>query len=422
MRWLRALLDVDPSPVSDGAATVEDNPTRLDSYLACGVVPLSFTRPDGVQGHRSFALLQAAGGCRYGALLYLLPNGDPRRRPLRVPDQRAPLVAIHPERPVLPTRERPSSAIRVDLEFGRWHVAAALAAAQREPAMVRTARLVHRRATTGSGRARHGSNWRDDEFYLALTVEHTYLDPREPATYLGVAMDQEACIAWCVIDRASGAVRAAGIEHDLSNLAERWRDDRRVQMRRGRDPAHVRHRQRAQVRQAMHIVVKRLVELAGKHVAQVGIVDPTYLNRGGVRAPRGPGGAREPRTAAAREADALRRYRRATLIGGRLAATMAYTLPRVAVPRPLVLRGISPRDCPRCGHRTPKHEGGIGAPERCGQCDVVLDVAATAQVAAIRVPEALARRGQGGSPGAAASTPLPAPDPGLDDEDGSGVW
>jgi len=343
-----------------------------------GTRPLTFPRMDGVAHNRNAALVRASHDGRYYALLYLLPAGDPHARPLHTNERHGDHVALHASGGLVEgNRQRASLALLLPLECGRWHVATALEHAAQRPEMVRTAKLYHRPAhklATGGVRP--------EGFYLAVTLEFAAPEPRPVATHMGVSMDEQSRVGWAVHDPRDGRLLTAGTDESLMGLQERWRADRRMQQRSGRTPPRQHHRQATQVEHAAHILVNRLVAVAVEHGAQVAVEDVTYLRDRRAPVQRTAQGDREARTAAARQAGADQQYRRATLVGGALRAYLEQKLPRVGLPRPIVISGISPRDCHACDRRGAERD-------LCGFCGAPLDVANTARVTAARVAPTL---------------------------------
>jgi hypothetical protein len=127
------------------------------------------------------------------------------------------------------------------------------------------------------------------------------------------------------------------------------------------------------------------VAIAATHDAQIGLNDVTYL-RTTVRAlvPRDEAGRKEGRRPAWHDTIAERHYRQATLVGGKLLDILTYKLPRVGLPRPLSISGISPRDCASCGQRGSERD-------RCALCGAPLGVDNTAHITAARISGVLER-------------------------------
>jgi len=339
-----------------------------------GTRPLTFPRMDGVAHNRNAGLVRASHDGRYYALLYLLPAGDPHARPLHTNERRGDLVALHTSGGLVDgNRRRASSALLLPLECGRWHVATALEHAAQRPEMVRTAKLYHRpprKLVTGGVRP--------EGFYLAVALEFAAPEQRTIAAHMGVSMDEQSRVGWAVHDPSDGRLFAAGTDGSLMGLQERWRADRRMQQRAGRLPPRQHHRQATQVEHAAHILVNHLVAVAAEHGAQVAVEDVTYLRDRRAPVQRTVQGDRAARSAAARQAQADQQYRRATLVGGALRTYLEQKLPRVGLPRPLIISGISPRDCHACGRRGAERD-------LCGFCGAPLDVANTARITAARV-------------------------------------
>lgn len=366
-RRLRQLLTVVPGPDTLPHATQAN---RLTSFIATGTIPLSFPRADGAERRRNFSLLYADRHCRYSALVYLLPGDDPRRRPLQLPDDSGNITVVHPRQStVAGAGHRPSGALRLDLACGAWHVTTTLAPALAQPEMVRTARLIYRPGQ------RIGNRRRDEAYFLALTVAHQTPVEKLTRTYLGVVQTEDGIVGWAIVDPVDGKAIAVGKFDDLSGLREQWREDRRLQARAGRIPPRAHHIEAAQAKAATHRIANHLVDLADEHTAQVGVVDTTYLRRQLSVLPRERSGAQVARSPAYREEMAERNYRRMTLLSSSLAFMLSYKLPRRGLPRPLTIRGISPRECANCGVRGVQES-------RCTICGTLFDATNTALVAA----------------------------------------
>lgn len=368
------------------ARTPDDPPAprgqgRLDDLLHIGTRPLWFPRPDGPSGSRNFALLHSADD-KFYALLYLLPGGDTHARPLAVPpvgSKRGQLVALNKEGKTVGRSTRPSSALCLPLALGRWHEETALAEAISNPRLVRVAKLIHRPA-----HRRFGARV-PERFVLAVTIEQECPEPIPPTTYLGVGLDEQGLVAWCVQDRAGGPILARGAETGLVDLATRWREDRRMAMREGKLPPRAHHKQAEQVRHALHRLANHLVEVAQEHNALIGVQDTTYLRQQSVKAPIEEGGKAAPRSSAWHAQMAERNYRRAVQVSGELSRMLAYKLPRGGLLAPLSVSGISPRDCAACGARGSTHTA-------CGLCGAPLGVHNSAAVTLSRIPGILDRK------------------------------
>ena len=355
----------------------------LSKPLKTALRPLSFPRPDGAIRQRNFALLRTPDG-RYYAELYLLPKGDARARPRALPaDRRGTAVAVHPDRTVLPrdanTPGRKATSIVLPLACGEWHERT-LDLALARPEMVRTAALAYRpaRATV--------RGHRPARFTLSVTFAHEAPEPTVVATHMGVSIDREGRVAWAVVDPDDGRVVAEGLDERLTSLAPRWRDDRRIHQRAGRLPPRVHTLQKTQATHALHALCNGLVAVAVAHRAQLALQDIAYLRE---RRPRIERDAREqgsPRRSDARDALAEAQYRLTTLMSSAPARVLGYKLPLAALPSPLLIGGISPRDCAGCGGRGTTSD-------RCGLCGTDLGPGNTAVVVARRVADVLRRIG-----------------------------
>ncbi len=369
------LLDRDPDPQLPLPPPAG---RRLTSAMATGTRPLFFSRADGATRRRNFALLRTEWDNRFYALLYLLPNNDARAKPLVAPrERRGAWIAVHPSRALVETTPRPSCAVSLPLECGEWHVQTALRRALERPEMVRVARLIHRpERRAGKGRGH-------EQFFLAITFAFERPDQRPIRAHMGVAMDEESRVAWVVRDAESGQELACDVDETLCEVRERWMRARRPRMHTGHATSRAQHGQAEQVKEAVHVICNRLVAVAAAHDAQLGLQDVTHLRAKRVILPRDTSGRRVARTAAWHRAVADWRYRRMTLVGGKMREVLGYKLPREGLPRPLSVGGISPRDCAACGRR-----GTEG--DQCAFCGAVLDIRNAARVVTDRVPAVLA--------------------------------
>jgi len=369
------LLDRDPDPRRQPSPSTR---RRLTSSMATGTRPLYFSRADGATRRRNFALLRTERDNRFYALLYLLPNNDARAKPLLAPrERRGAWIAVHPSRALVETTPRRSCAVSLPLECGEWHVQTALRRALERPEMVRVARLIHRpERRAGDGRGH-------EQFFLAITFAFERPDQRPIRAHMGVAMDEESRVAWVVRDAESGQELACDVDETLCEVRERWMRARRPRMHTGHATSRAQHGQAEQVKEAVHVICNRLVAVAAAHDAQLGLQDVTHLRAKRVILPRDTSGRRVARTAAWHRAVADWRYRRMTLVGGKMREVLGYKLPGEGLPRPLSVGGISPRDCAACGRR-----GTEG--DQCAFCGAVLDIRNAARVVTDRVPAVLA--------------------------------
>ncbi len=351
---------------------------RLASLVTVGTRPLLFPRSDGAEQARNFSLLRSEKDNRYYALLYVLPNKDARARPLAAttPDSRhGQLVAVHPSAVTIARSTKPSLALCLPLACGSWHEKTALQEAITHPKMVRIARLYHRPARAGH---------RADRFMLAITFEHELPETRATSAHMAVTMDERSRIAWYVVDALTGRELARGVDESLVGLQERWRRDQRMRMQMGRLGNQAHHTQSEHVKHAAHTLCNRLIAIADEHDAQVVLNDVSYLHQRRLVHARDQSGKREARSPLWHELMAERQYRRATLIDGKIAGILRDKLPRVGLPKPLAVHGISPRDCTACGGR--------GTEEAfCGVCGAPLGIENTARVVAARTPVMLER-------------------------------
>jgi len=374
---LRERLSEQASPSRDQVP----HPQRLLPLVTVGVRPLLFPRPDGAAQARNFSLLRSEKDNRYYALLYLLPNKDARARPLAAttPDSKhGQLVALHPSAAVVERSTKPSLALCLPLECGAWHIETALEEAVAHPEMVRVARLYFR-PTRRSVVGHH-----QDRFLLAITFEHDIPDRRVTTAHMAVAMDEWSRVAWRVYDDSTRRELAHGIDESLVGLQERWRRDRRRRARGGQLDKRSHRVQAEQVKHAAHVLCNYLIAVANQHDARILMNDVGYLRQRRVVLERDEQGKREARSETWHDMMAEQQYRRATLISGKLEEIMRYKLPRSGLPLPLIVRGISPRDCAACGQRGA--ENGI-----CGLCGEVLDAKNTARVIAARTPDVLSK-------------------------------
>ncbi len=376
---LRSLLALDTMP----RARADAHRPSLSKPLKTALRPLSFPRPDAAIRQRNFGLLRTPDG-RYYAELYLLPKGDARARPRALPgERRGPAVAVHPGMVAVPrdeaTTRRAATSVVLPLACGAWHERT-LNLALTRPEMVRTASLLYRPArATVRGR-------RPARFALSVTFAHELPEPLAVATHMGVSIDREGRVAWAVVEPSLGGdhVVATGSDDRMANLAPRWRDDRRMHQRTGRLPPRAHTLQRTQATHAIHALCNALVAVAVAHRAQIALQDIAYLRMRPPPMERDERGQRAPRRPEARAALAEAQYRLTTLMTGTPTRILGYKLPLAALPGPLLIGGISPRDCAVCGER-----GTVS--DRCGLCGADLGPENTAVVVARRVTDILGR-------------------------------
>jgi len=374
---LRGLLTCDTTPRMREDARRPSLSTPLKTALR----PLSFPRPDAATRQRNFGLLRTPDG-RYYVELYLLPKGDARARPRALPaDRRGPAIAVHPARTVLPrdagTPGRQGTSIVLPLACGEWHERT-LDLALARPEMVRTATLAYRPARmTVHGR-------RPARFALSVTFAHERPEPSDVATHMGVSIDHEGRVAWAVVDPGDGRVVAAGWDERLAGLALRWHDDRRMHQQAGRLPPRTHTLQRTQATHALHALCNGLVAVAVAHHAQLALQDIAYMRERRPQIAPGARGQRPPRPPDVRDALAEARYGLTTLMTGAPARILGYKLPLAALPGPLLIGGVSPRDCAACGGRG-------ATSDRCDLCGADLGLGNTAVVVARRVADVLRR-------------------------------
>ena len=365
---LRHLLTLEVTPRARAAS----HHPSLSTPLKTALRPLLFPRPDGATQQRNFGLLRTPDG-RYYAELYLLPKGDARARPRALPaDRRGPARAVHPSAAVVPrdTGEprRAVTSIVLPLACGAWHERT-LALALARPEMVRTASLAYRPArATARGRRPAG-------FALSVTFEHEVPVPLDVTTHMGVSIDRDGRVGWAVIDPGSGRIVATGRDNRLANLAPHWREDRRAHQRDGRLPPRAHTLQRTQATHATHALCNELVALAVKHHAQLALQNIGYMRARRPLVERDESGQRSSERAETRDAPADARLRPTAAMTGAPARLLGYKLPLAALPRPLMIGGISPRDCAMC-------EGRGVAPGSCSLCGADLGAENTAVVVA----------------------------------------
>lgn len=356
---------------------------RLDGLIMIGTRPLSFPRPDGPSDNRNFAILRSETDGRYYAMMYLLPAGDARARPLPVPPptgKRGPLKSLNKQGlEVAPRPNRPAISMLVPLAFGSWHERTALQDAITRPESIRVAKLIH----TPAHRRFH--RYVPERFDLAVTFEHVVPDPAIPRAHMGIFMDERSTVHWVLHTASTGEWLDAGTDGSLVDLGMRWREDRRMQAHEGRLPPRAHHLQAEQVKHALHIMVNKIVARAVDAQALVAVCDNTYLRTAMKSAPMDEDtGKRLSMSERWHAAAAERNYRRTTLVIGEMQRILGYKLVRASLCRPLAVKGISPRDCAACGARGNERE-------RCTQCGVVLDGMNSAAVTVKRVPEIVDR-------------------------------
>ena len=135
---------------------------------------------------------------------------------------------------------------------------------------------------------------------------------------------------------------------------------------------------------ALHALCNGLVAVAVEHRAQLALQDIAYLRERRPQLARDARGQRSPRRPAVRDARAEAQYRLTTLITGTPTRILGYKLPLAALPGPLLVGGVSPRDCVACGGRG-------ATSDRCDLCGADLGLGNTAVVVARRVADVLRR-------------------------------
>ena len=318
--------------------------------------PIYFCHTDAVPRRRGYSILYDEEQDRYLALLYLLPitASKHHRKPLTV---RKPLLALNRHEEYLVETGRAVGALLFPLEMGSWQERVFFDLARQDPMAIRTAYLT--REVNRQGQV---------EYYLAIAVEFPQAEPVETVNYLAVHHTLQGEISALVTDPEGSVLHYEQMAGPLE-LQDAFRQ-RRAWKRRGKRTPHRVARERT--KHHYHAASKRVVVLAVEHRARVGVEDLTYR-----------------RTKTGRKAT-NRKLFGAPL--GRLTALLSYKLPLAGLPPPLEVRGISPRECHRCGkdsrEKTKRADGRI----TCPLCGLEMDEHANAaRLVAAQVPVILER-------------------------------
>ncbi len=371
---LDALADFETGSGEDeeGSASATQQPTRrtdghtlaqLRSELVAAARqlefrarPIYFCNTDAVPNRRGYSILYDEEKEEYLALVYLLPRSGSshQRKPLKV---HKPLLALNQHQEFLRETGYPSGALLFPLEMGRWQKETFFEPAREHPGIIRTAYLTREKNQQG-----------EVEYYLAIAVDFPEPDPVEAVNLLAVhhTLDGEVFV---LITNPEGEVHhyeQVSAPLDLKDVYQRIR----VRQRRGKQTSDRVARERT--KHHYHNAANRIVALAEEHRARVGVEDLSY-----VRSKTG--------------YKAVNRRRFVAAIG-KLTELLDYKLPFAGLPAPLQVRGVSPRECHRCGpesrEKTVRTEGRIS----CPMCGLEMDVHENnARLVAAQVPEILER-------------------------------
>ena len=327
-------LPVTPSPLHPSTlAQLQAELLAAAGELELRARPIYFSRTDAVPRRRGYSILYDEERERYLALLYLLPRSASRRyrKPLTV---RKPLLALNRHEEYLHETGYPSSALLFPLEMGSWQERTFFDLARNDPLAIRTAHLIREINRQG-----------EVEYYLAIAVDFPQPKPVEMVNFLGVHHTLEGEVFALVADPEGEVLLYEQVAGTLE-LQDAYQQ-RRAWKRRGKRTPHRVAGERTD--HHYHAASKRIVALAVEHRARVGVEDLSYR-----------------RTKTGRKA--INRKRFAAPVG-RLAAFLSYKLPFAGLLPPLEVRGISPRECHRCGKdsrdKTKRAEGRITCP-LCG--------------------------------------------------------
>ena len=295
--------------------------------------PIYFTNTDAVPRRRGYSILYDEEQGRYLALLYLLPitASGRHRKPLTV---RKPLLALNLHEEYLIETGRASGALLFPLEMGIWQERVFFELARDDPLAIRTAHLIREVNRQG-----------EVEYYLAIAVDFPQPRPVETVNFLAVHHTLEGEIFALVADPEGEVLHYEQVAGPLE-LQDALQQRRAWKKRGKRTPQRV---VGERTDHHYHAASKRIVALAVEHRARVGVEDLSYR-----------------RTKTGRKAINLKRFSAPV---GRLAAFLSYKLPFAGLLPPLEVRGISPRECHRCGKdsrdKTVRAEGRITCP-LCG--------------------------------------------------------
>jgi hypothetical protein len=304
--------------------------------------PIYFCHTDAVPKHRGYSILYDEEQGRYLALLYLLPvtASERHREPLTV---HKPLLALNPHEEYLVETGRASSALLFPLEMGSWQERVFFDLARDDPLAIRTAHLTREINRQG-----------EVEYYLAIAVDFPQPKPVETVSFLAVHHTLEGEVFVLVAAPPSPQSWGAGglnvLHYEQVAGPLELRDayqQRRAWKRRGKRTPHGVAGERTD--HHYHAASKRIVALAVEHHARVGVEDLSYR-----------------RAKTGRKAIDRKLFGAAV---GRLSTFLGYKLPFAGLLPPLEVRGISPRECHRCGKKsrdkTVRAEGRITCP-LCG--------------------------------------------------------
>ena len=311
-----------PNALQEFATIVDDEEgenqrrARLLKVARGDVMPIYFSRPDGVPQNRNFSLIYDEEKSRYYGLMYLEPGRDgvrlePSGNLVRMgwPQGRDPTDP----RPHLTARS--SGAVVVPLALGRWHVETFLGPCLDGAANVRSAFL-----------SRDGTEGRR-EYYLHVTFEF-FPEKTEVETYLGVDRGLANLIAITVIDAEENIIhQELHPGADLIDFQKYVFTEYQKRQRRGRDLSGQMVMRRAN-EEVCHRLANRIVAVALEHKSQVVVEDLKWFKE--------------------RKRD-FGMLKRTPL--QRVQDILVYKLPMKGLPAPkTVSAAYTSKECPRCGY------------------------------------------------------------------------
>lgn len=327
--------------VLDDEAQENERRVRLLKIARGTVMPLYFSRPDGVPRSRNFSLLCDPDQSRYYALLFLLPGRNSSQPLLEGKGNLARMGWPQGNDPAAPRpafTTKPCGALLLPIELGRWHVEAFLEPCLRGDVNVRSAFL-----------SRAERNGHEPDYYVHITFE--FSPPKVDAeTVLGVDRGLANLIALTVTDKC-GKVMHQELHpgQDLIDYQKYAFTEYRSRQRRGRDIRGQRVIARAN-EEVCHRLANRIAAVAKQFRSQVVM---EYLK-----------GFKEQRKS-------FGLLKRAPL--QRIQQILEYRLPMQGLPPPkYVGPAYTSRECPHCGYGYGVKGRGVNRPQqdtfRCEHC------------------------------------------------------
>ncbi len=269
----------DPSPDADVKALdhfvrvgsneddFKESVRRLMKQVKGSVTPLFFCRSDGATQkssgsarNRNFSLLTNAKRDKLLAVMWLLPGGHERCKPLNA--QQGNLVKL--DTGEVFTSDS-STAILVPLELGRsgWQYEKFIEPAMQGQARVKTAYLVRR----------------DEEYFLHVAFEFPCEEEYKPKAYLGIDRGVFFSMAYAVVDVEG---RTIIMDHEEDGFRDSCiQAGKRVQQmqRNGRTPTAKDYRTK-QREAIIHRLINKIISVAKEHQAMIVTEDLEIRIRG----------------------------------------------------------------------------------------------------------------------------------------------